>query len=93
VVTGIIALSGIVYFNNRGDGQITTNDPVAAVKKASTEELNDFIKTTVVDEKTQITVKNKAPKTEAKKLFADVSDKELDAFLDQIPADDEIDIN
>jgi len=92
-VTGIIALSGIVYFNNRGDGQVTVNDPVAVVKKASTEELNDFIKTTAVDEKTQLTVKNKTPKTEAKKLFADVSDKELDAFLDQMPADDEIDIN
>jgi len=97
VITGILAISGIVYFNNRPTtGNGTSNDPVMAVKKASTEELNDFIKTTAVDGsdgKSSLTVLNKAPKTEAKKLFADVSDKELDDFLDQMPGDDEIDIN
>jgi hypothetical protein len=93
VVTGVMAISGIFYFNSRGDN--TTTDPVTAVKKASTEELNDFIKTTAIDgtdEKAQITVRNKGPKTESK-IFADVSDKELNAFLDQMPADDEININ
>lgn len=96
VVTGILAISGIVYFNNRTTGNGISNDPVMAVKKASTEELNDFIKTTALDAtdgKSSLTVLNKAPKTEAKKLFADVSDKELDDFLDQMPGDDEIDIN
>jgi len=92
-VAGIIFLSGIVYFNNRGGNQIATNDPVAVVKKASTEELNEFIKTTAVDEKAQITAQNNTQKTETKKLFADVSDRELNAFLDQMPAGDEIDIN
>jgi len=96
IVTGIIAISGIVYFNNRSTGNGTSNDPVMAVKKASTEELNDFIKNTAVDatdDKSSLTVLNKTPKTETKKLFADVSDKELNAFLDQMPGDDEIDIN
>ena len=96
VVTGILAISGIVYFNNRTTGNGTSNDPVMAVKKASTEELNDFIKTTALeatDGKSSLTVLNKAPKTDAKKLFADVSDKELDDFLSQMPGDDEIDIN
>ena len=94
MVVGVMSISGIVYFNNRSN--VTPSDPVTAVKKASTEELNDFIKTTaadVTDGKTQVIAKNKTPKTEAKKLFADVSDKELDAFLDQMPADDELDIN
>jgi len=89
-VTGIMAISGIFYFGNRG-GSSLTNDPVTAVKKASTEELNDFINsTTVTDDRSQVTVNNN-PKTE--KIFADVSDKELNDFLDQMPADDEIDIN
>lgn len=91
-VTGIIAVSGIFYFNNHGGGASTT-DPVVAVKKASTQELNDFIKTAVTDDKAQITVQNTAPKTEAKKIFADISDKELNDFLDQVPADDDVDIN
>ena len=96
MVTGILAISGIVYFNNRTTGNGTSNDPAMAVKKASTEELNDFIKTTAVDAtdgKSSLTVLNKAPKTESKKLFSDVSDKELDDFLNQMPGEDEIDIN
>ena len=96
IVTGVIAISGIFYFNNRTTGNGTSNDPVMAVKKASTEELNDFIKTNAVDatdDKSSLTVLNKSPKPEAKKLFADVSDKELNAFLDQMPGDDEVDIN
>ena len=88
--TGIMAVSGIFYFNNRGNNG-TTGDPVTAVEKATTEELNDFINTTAVtDDKSQVTVNNN-PKTE--KIFADVSDKELNDFLDQMPADDEIDFN
>jgi hypothetical protein len=89
-VTGIVVVSGIFYFNNRG-GNSVTSDPVMAVKKASTEELNDFINATAVtDDKSQVTVNNN-PK--AAKIFADVSDKELNDFLDQMPTDDEIDIN
>jgi len=93
VVTGIVAVSGFFYFNNRG-GSNLTSDPVVAVKKASIQELDDFIKTTSVnDDKAQVTAKNTAPKTDGKKIFADVSDKELNAFLDQMPADDVLDIN
>lgn len=90
IVTGAIAISGLVYFNNRS-GNITS-DPVTAVKKASTEELNEFIKSSVVNvngDNVPATAKNT---TETKKIFTDVSDKELDAFLNQMPADDE-DIN
>jgi hypothetical protein len=89
-VTGIMAISGIFYFGNRGSNG-TSSDPVTAVKKASTQELNDFINTTAItDDKSQVTVNNN-PKPE--KIFADVSDKELNDFLDQMPTDDEIDIN
>jgi hypothetical protein len=89
-IIGIMAVSGFFYFNNRGNSG-TISDPVTAVKKASTEELNDFINATAVtDDKSQVTVNNNLKE---KKLFADVSDKELNDFLDQMPTDDEIDIN
>lgn len=91
MITGIIAISGIAYFNGR-NGSATT-DPVTAVKKASTEELNDFINSTsvnVADENNvQLTANNTPQKKEVKQLFDDVSDKELEAFLNQVPADDE----
>jgi hypothetical protein len=89
LVAGIMVISGIFYFTNRGSNG--TTDPVTAVKKASTEELNNFINTTAVtDDKSQVTVNNN-PKTE--KIFADISDKELNDFLDQMPTDDDADIN
>lgn len=93
VVTGIMAISGIVYFNRGGNG--TTNDPAVAVKKASTQELNDFLKsTTVIDMNDMSKTTATAPKTERKKLFNDVSDKELQSFLNQLPTDDDdLDIN
>ena len=88
-VTGIMAISGFFYFNNRSGHQ--TTDPVTAVKKASTEELNEFIKSTVVNIGAPVTAKNT---TDGKKLFNDVSDKELEAFLNQVPTDDDdLDIN
>lgn len=93
VVAGIMAISGIVYFNRGGNG--TTNDPAVAVKKASTQELNDFLKTTtVIDMNDMSKTTATAPKTERKKLFNDVSDKELQSFLNQLPTDDDdLDIN
>jgi hypothetical protein len=100
-VTGIITLSGITYFNNRGPQTATGNDgavPAAVViEKASTEELNEFLNATaadVTDDRTQVTAKSTPPKKEVKKLFNDVSDKELEAFLNQVPTDEEeFDIN
>ncbi len=87
MIAGIITLSGISYFN-RGTNVKISNDPVAVeIEKASTEELNAFIKTSsasLLDDKS--TVQNT---TEVKQLLKDVSDTELEAFLDQVPTDDE----
>ncbi len=96
MITGIITISGIAYFNKSVDP--ATTDPVTAVQKASTEELNDFINSTAVDlpgdEKLQLTANNTPSKKEVKQLFDDVSDKELENFLDQVQLDDEeFDIN
>jgi hypothetical protein len=92
VVAGIITLSGLAYF--KGGGTTTTSDPVALeIKKASTEELNAFVKAadvSLTDESS--TAQNS---TDVKQLLKDVSDKELESFLDQVPTDDEeeFDIN
>ena len=72
----------------------TVSDPVAVeIKKASTEELNAFVRTTdvsLLDD--NATAQNS---NDVKQLLKDVSDKELEAFLDQVPAEDEeeFDIN
>jgi len=97
MLTGLIAVSGIVYFNSRSghSPSAAASVPVAIeLKKVSTEELNEFIKTTAVDvdDKAHMTA-NTSSRKETKKLFDDVSDKELEAFLNQLPTDDEIDIN
>lgn len=90
IITGFVAVSGIFYFN-KGNTIQAVKDPVAAVKKASTQELNDFLKSTDVSlsgNNNQVTAKN-ISKTESKKLFQDISDSELQKFLDQAPAYDE----
>lgn len=100
VFTGLIALSGILYFNNRASHSINTGAPSVPVavqlKKVSTEELNEFIKNTTIDitdDKAQVTAKNRSSKKETRQLFNDVSDKELEAFLNQMPTEEETDIN
>jgi hypothetical protein len=86
VVVGIIGLSGLAYFKS---GSTTTPaTPVAIeLKKASTEELNAFVKKTDVSLTDESTTAHNP--TDVKQLLKDVSDKELEAFLDQVPTDDE----
>jgi hypothetical protein len=85
-VIGIVTLTGINYFNKGGSTNVA--EPVAVeIKKASTEELDAFIKTTdvsVMDD--QNTAQNTS---EVKHLLKDVSDKELEAFLEQVPVEEE----
>ena len=91
MVAGIITISGISYFNNNGT-ETVTKDPVAVeLKKATTEELKTFITNTDATVNDNTTVQNTA---EVKTLLNDVSDKELEAFLDQVPTeDDEFELN
>jgi hypothetical protein len=96
MVAGIIALSGIFYFNQ--DRSVSTGSDAIAkeVEKASTEELNAFIRSTTGLSTT--TEQKSAITEEAKALLDDVSDKELEAFLSNFPtedlplADDELDL-
>ena len=91
VVTGALALSGILYMNHGGNAETVTKDPVAVeLKNASTEELNAFLKTTdvtSVPSKTAASEPAQPNKKEVKNIFNDVSDQELEAFLEEIPAD------
>jgi hypothetical protein len=87
LITGIVTLSGIFYFQGPSGSQPA---PLAQeLKKASTPELDAFI--------TDVTVSNE-PATknaaEVKQLLQDVSDNDLEAFLDQVPTgDDELMLN
>lgn len=94
VLTGLITISGIAYFNGKSSTS-AANVPVAVeLKKATTEDLKQFIKNTdasVIDQ-TQLTAKNSSQPDQ--KLFKDVSDKDLQAFLDQVPTEDvDLDVN
>jgi len=89
VVAGIITLSGLAYFKSG----TTVKDPVAVeIKKASTEELNAFVEAAGAKQDENSTAQNS---NDVKQLLKDVSDKELEAFLNQVPTEDdeEIDIN
>ena len=90
VVAGIISITGYFYLSHRTGGLDAPQVLAREVKNVSTKELDDFIKTaglTAASNETAQTTKSGA--REVRKLLHDVSDKELDAFLNQLPADDE----
>ena len=93
MIAGIITLSGIAYFNNGKTGladpkTMATRGIEKDLKTVSTEELKSFIKTTTATAVNTETAQNSHKTTEVKALLEDVSDKELDAFLNQLPSDD-----
>jgi len=93
VITGIISLSGYLYFTSKtSSGNL--NAPIAQqLKNVSTKEIDEFIKTAdpvvATTEIVSTSGTKEKVKTEVKQLLTDVSDKELDAFLNQVPTDDE----
>lgn len=89
MITGLIGLSGYFYFNNKNG--FDADKPIAQqLKNVSTKELSEFIKTTdITNTSTETAQAITASQNEVEKILADVSDKELDAFLAQVPTDDE----
>lgn len=89
MITGLIGLSGYFYFNNNKG--FDAGKPIAQqLKNVSTKELNEFIKTAdITSTSTETAQATIASQNEVEKMLADVSDKELDAFLAQVPTDDE----
>ena len=93
MIVGIITFSGIAYFNNgktglADSGTVATKGIEKDLKAISTEELKSFIKTSTATTVNTETAQNTRKTTEVKALLEDVSDKELNAFLDQLPTDD-----
>jgi len=90
IFAGIITISGIVYFSGKQD--IKVDNPQWVAKKlqnVSDRELDDFVKTSDVNQGTIATVKKKTVKTsDVNRLLKDVPDNELDAFLEQMPSED-----
>jgi hypothetical protein len=94
VLTGFIAMSGYLYFGSKSDVSVNNPEWVAAkIKNVSNKDLQEFINTTDEDVIHNATAQNKPAKTEIKSMLQDVSDKELNAFLDQVPTDDELGTN
>ncbi len=86
VVAGVITLSGYFYFS-QGGGFDPAKPIAGQLKNVSTTELDEFINTTDISSASAETVSNK--NNELKGLFEDVSDSELDAFLNQVPTEDD----
>jgi hypothetical protein len=88
MITGIMGLSGYFYFTQKG--RLDADKPIAAqLKNVSIRELDDFIKTAdIASSSTETAQRKAADETEVQKMLISVSDRELDAFLSQVPTDD-----
>ncbi len=91
VVAALISVTGILYFSPRQEMAIDNPQWVAKkLKNISDRELEEFVKTTDVNQQSTATAKTSAKRlSDVKKLLQDVPDTELNAFLEQVPSDDD----
>lgn len=92
VVAGVMALSGYLYFGGSGtntpDFQSNPEEWVARkLKGVSTDALEAFIQTADATPGGTSTASGRAP--EVRSMLKDVSDRELENFLEQVPTDDD----
>jgi hypothetical protein len=80
----VLAVSGIFYFNSSSNG---SKDPIAQIKKASNQDLFEFLNTTDANLSNSATA-NLSNTEDAKHLLKDVPDNELNSFLNMEGADD-----
>lgn len=89
LVAGVIAISGLVYYNSR-PGINPSSSPEAWIanklKNISNHDLDSFIESADATPTEQIASTKSA---DISQMLNDVSVKEIDAFLSQIPTDDE----
>jgi len=92
VTTGIMAISGYLYFSQKNTGTSNGAPVVVQLNSISTKELDEFIKSsdfTLTGTENSRSVTSVEP--QVRNLLHNVSDKELDAFLSQVPnVDDEL---
>lgn len=92
MITGVIALSGVLYFSN------TSVDPVNQSKEwvakkldgVSTQALDNFIKSADFKSTSGTVTASKPASVDVKKMLNDVSTRELDAFLTQVGFDEDL---
>jgi hypothetical protein len=91
MIAGIIAVSGFLYFNRSGQMSVDNPQWVAKnLKGISSKGIEEFVKTAPVTSTSTATAQNKPARTaDVKEMLQDVSDKELDAFLDQVPTEND----
>jgi hypothetical protein len=92
VITGIMAVSGLVYFTEKGSGPSVQSQAwfKSKLNNVSDGALEEFIHNTdAVHEQPQSLAKSGMKPQEVKTMLSDVSVKDMDAFLDQVPTDDE----
>lgn len=90
MVAGIITISSLVYFNwnKTVDPQQNPEEWVAKkLKGVSNDALEDFIQEAGLSPNGNQTAQGSA--AEVRSMLGDVSDRELDKFLEQVPIDDE----
>jgi len=86
-ITGIMALGGYMYTQRSDAGK-----PVAVqLKNVSTQELDAFIRAAGAGvSSTETAQSSPAVQPEVEKMLDDVSDRELDAFLSQVPYEEDL---
>jgi len=91
MVAGIITISGWVYFTGKNTTDLNQSPEewvASKLKGVSNDALEDFIQTTDVSPNGTETA-NGTQLTEVRSMLGDVSDGELEIFLEQVPTDDE----
>ena len=90
MITGLVALGGILYLNRSNEVPVDSPKWVAKeLKNVSDKEIEEFVKTTApAATGTETALQKPAAKKEIRQLFDDVSDQELEAFLEEIPVID-----
>jgi hypothetical protein len=89
VTAGVIALAGLLYFTTE-EQTAQNGQPIAQqLKNVSVKEMDAFINSTDITPLTTETASNSKTTPEVKRLLNDVPDAELDAFLKQVPTEDE----
>ncbi len=93
VVTGLIAISTVLYFNSGSPGVDPNRQPeewvAQKLKNISVTELEAFIRTADISNSGKELAKTSSKGAEVRKMLKDVSNSELEAFLNQVPIEDE----
>jgi negative regulator of sigma E activity len=91
VITGLVAISGLMYLNNNNQTENSSNGSGTWVAKSlqnvSNQDLEQFIENADINTGKEMA---QSSKSEVRAMMRDVSVKEMDAFLSEVPADDEL---